>query len=356
MSTWIWAAVLVASAVLTHWGAERLAKPLGKLTRQWGITGAAAGALVALFTAGSEVGINTTSALRDVTDIGLGMSLGSNVFAVPLTVLVVYLATRKRRLGGDDGEGNGSGSDGSGSESESGSEDGEASEEHRRHVERHVLHVSKEVVTVLTLPYFGLLALVAVLTLPAPWRGLQPVDAVILLVGYALYLAQAIKRGRGQGEDVSWSRKEIALAVAGVAAMGVGAYFVVRASENLASGLGLSEIVTGLFITALATALPELFGAWSIARSGQVTAATSSVIGDHAVTMTVALVPLALVGLPVENLRLFAVNLAFVGAVPALYAAFIWWGGAETGFQRWQVGALAAVVPVWAAVVYFWAL
>ena len=24
MSTWIWAAVLVASAVLTHWGAERV--------------------------------------------------------------------------------------------------------------------------------------------------------------------------------------------------------------------------------------------------------------------------------------------------------------------------------------------
>jgi cation:H+ antiporter len=165
-----------------------------------------------------------------------------------------------------------------------------------------------------------------------------------------------VKRGRGEGEDVSWSRKEVALAVAGVAALGVGAYFVVRASENVASGLGLSEIVTGLFITALATALPELFGAWSIARSGQVTAATSSVIGDHAVTMTVALVPLALVGLPVEDLRLFAVNLAFVGVVPALYAAFIWWGGAEKGFRRWQVAALAAVVPVWAAVVYFWAL
>ena len=355
MSTWIWAAVLHISAALTHWGAERLAKPLHKLTRQWGLTGAAGGALVALVTAGSEVGINTTSALRDVTDIGLGMSLGSNVFAVPLTVVVVYLATRKRRLGDDEEEGEGSGSEGSGSEG-SGSEDGESPEEHRRHVERHVLRVSKETVTVLTLPYFGLLALVAVLTLPAPWRGLQPLDAAILLVGYALYLTQAIKRGRGEGEDASWSRKEIALAAAGVAAMGVGAYFVVRASENVASGLGLSEIVTGLFITALATALPELFGAWSIARSGQVTAATSSVIGDHAVTMTVALVPLALVGLPLENLRLFATNLAFVGVVPALYAAFIWWGGAEKGFRRWQVAALAAVVPVWAAVVYFWAL
>lgn len=90
MSTWIWAAVLLAAAAVTHWGAERLAKPLGKLTRQWGLTAAAGGALVALVTAGSEIVINTTSALRGATDIGLGMSLGSNVFAVPLTVVYFW--------------------------------------------------------------------------------------------------------------------------------------------------------------------------------------------------------------------------------------------------------------------------
>ena len=320
-------------------------------------TAAAGGALVALVTAGSEVGINTTSALRDVTDIGLGMSLGSNVLAIPLTVTVVYLATRKRRLGEEEEDSDGSGSDGSGSDgSGSSSEAGEGADEHRRHVENHFLPVAKETVTVLTLPYFGLLALVAVLTLPAPWRGLQPIDAVFLVAGYALYLTQALKRGKGEGEKGSWSRKEVALAVAGVAAMGVGAYFVVRASENIALGLGLSEIVTGLFITALATALPELFGAWSIARSGQVTAATSSVSGDHAVTMTVALVPLALVTLPIEDLRLFSVNLAFVAILPAVYAALIHWGSDEHGFTRGQVVALDATYLVYLAVMFLWVL
>ena len=352
MSTWVWGIVLLVAATVSHWGAERLAKPLHKLTRQWGLTAAAGGALVALVTAGSEIGINTTSALRDVTDIGLGMSLGSNVLAIPLTVTVVYLATRKRRLGEEEEDSDGSGSDGSGSSSEA----GEGADEHRRHVENHFLPVAKETVTVLTLPYFGLLALVAVLTLPAPWRGLQPIDAVFLLAGYALYLAQALKRGKEEGEKGSWSRKEVALAVAGVAAMGVGAYFVVRASENIASGLGLSEIVTGLFITALATALPELFGAWSIARSRQVTAATSSVIGDHAVTMTVALVPLALVTLPIEDLRLFSVNLAFVALLPAVYAALIHWGSDEHGFTRGQVVALDATYLVYLAVMFLWVL
>ncbi len=357
MSTWVWGIVLLVAATVSHWGAERLAKPLHKLTRRWGLTAAAGGALVALVTAGSEVGINTTSALRDVTDIGLGMSLGSNVLAIPLTVTVVYLATRKRRLGEEEEDSDGSGSDGSGSDgSGSSSEAGEGADEHRRHVENHFLPVAKETVTVLTLPYFGLLALVAVLTLPAPWRGLQPIDAVFLVAGYALYLTQALKRGKGEGEKGSWSRKEVALAVAGVAAMGVGAYFVVRASENIASGLGLSEIVTGLFITALATALPELFGAWSIARSRQVTAATSSVIGDHAVTMTVALVPLALVTLPIEDLRLFSVNLAFVALLPAVYAALIHWGSDEHGFTRGQVVALDATYLVYLAVMFLWVL
>jgi cation:H+ antiporter len=338
MSTWIWGIVLLVAATVSHWGAERLAKPLHKLTRRWGLTAAAGGALVALVTAGSEVGINTTSALRDVTDIGLGMSLGSNVLAIPLTVTVVYLATRKRRLGEEEEDSDDSGSDDLGS----GSEAGEGADEPRRHVEDHFLPVAKETVTVLTLP--------------APWRGLQPIDAVFLLAGYALYLAQALKRGKEEGEKGSWSRKEVALAVAGVAAMGVGAYFVVRASENIASGLGLSEIVTGLFITALATALPELFGAWSIARSGQVTAATSSVIGDHAVTMTVALVPLALVTLPIEDLRLFSVNLAFVALLPAVYAALIHWGSDEHGFTRGQVVALDATYLVYLAVMFLWVL
>lgn len=349
MSTWIWAIVLLVSASAAYWGAEQLAQPLHKLTRQWGFSAAAGGALIALVTAGSEIGINTISAIRGVSDIGLGMSLGSNIIAIPLTVSVVYLATRRARLGTNEQEKKAE-------ETESTREETEGTDQHRRHQDEHFLRVRRETVTVLTLPYFALLGLVALLTLPAAWRGLQPVDAALLLGGYVLYLAQALLRGRKQGEGVSWSRKEIGLALGGVLVLAGGAYFVVRASENLAAGLGLSEIVTGLFITAIATALPELFGAWSVARSGQVTAATSSVIGDHAVTMTVALVPLALVTVRIEDFQLFWVNLIFVALMPATYAVLIHSGSEEHGFKRWQVLALDGVYLAYLAVMLIWVL
>jgi hypothetical protein len=71
---------------------------------------------------------------------------------------------------------------------------------------------------------------------------------------------------------------------------------------------------------------PEVFATWSVARSGQVTAGTASVIGDHTVTMTVAFVPLALVTVPVQNFRLFRVNLLFVILLPVAYAASLHWG------------------------------
>ena len=112
----------------------------------------------------------------------------------------------------------------------------------------------------------------------------------------------------------------------------------------------------GLFITGPMAVLPEIFAVWSVARSGQVTSATASVIGDHVVTMTIAFLPLALVGLPVQDLQLFAVNLGFVFLVPAAYAALIHWGHEEHGFTRRQVMALDGIYVAYVAVMLFWVL
>jgi cation:H+ antiporter len=346
MTYLLWVPVLLAAVWAAHWGAEHLAAPLKKLRKKWGISVAAGGALIGIASASPEVGIATSAALRGVSDIGLGSSLGSNVIAIPIMVVVAYVATRKRRLGGDNDEGDGD--DGRGGDGENG--------DHERHLREKLIRVDGQAVTVQALPYLGLVALFAVLTLPAPWRGLQPLDAALLGAGYLAYAAQAFLRGREEGEDVDWSKKEIALAVGGVVALVVGAYFTVLATENVVSGLGIQNVVGGLFITAPMAALPEAFATWSVTRSGQVTPAVTSVIGDHAATLTLSFVPLALVTLPVENLRLFAMNLAGVALVAVLYAAFVWWGGREKGFTRWEVVTLAAVAPLWAVAVVLWGL
>ena len=330
MNTWLWALVLIVAVWAAHWGAEHLAHPLKKLRKQGGFSVAAGGALVGLAAASPEIGINISSAIAGVSDIGLGTMFGSNVIAIPIMVVTAYLATRhlKKKKG---------------------------HKRHQQHLKEHLLKVDPRAVTVQALPYLLIVAVVALLTVPAPWRGLQAVDGWIMLAVYLVYLAQALLRGRKEKEEVEWKKKEIWLAVAGVLVLGAGAFFTVRATENIVSALGLSNIIGGLFITAPMAALPEVFATWSVAKSGQVTSSVTSVIGDHAVTLTVAFFPLAMVGVPVNNFPLFATVLCFVGLVGILYAAFIHWGAKEQqqGFKRWQVFVLAAVVVVYVGVILF---
>lgn len=348
MSTWIWVLVLVAAVWAAHWGAEHLAHPLKKLRRQWGFTAAAGGSFIGLAAASPEIGINVASAITGVADIGLGEAIGSNILAIPLVVTVAYIATRRRRLGHQE----------KGREAQENESNGEGGSEpeHERHIRHHVLRIRRRAVTVQALPYLAIIVLFAALTLPAGWRGLQPLDGFILLGAYAVYLAQALLRGREEGEGVEWSPKEVLLALAGLGVLALGAFFTVRATENIVSALGIQQIVGGLFITGPMAVLPEMFAVWSVAGSGQVTSATASVIGDHVVTMTIAFLPLALVGLPVQDLQLFAVNLGFVFLVPAAYAALIHWGHEEHGFTRAQVMALDGIYVGYVAVMLFWVL
>ena len=339
MSAWIWALVLIAAVWVAHWGAEQLAHPLKKLRRQWGFTAAAGGSFIGLAAASPEIGINIASAVTGVAEIGLGAAIGSNILAIPLVVTVAYVATRSRMLG-----------------SAEGGDEGESEAEHQRHVQHHVLGIHKRAVTVQALPYLAIIALFAALTVPAGWRGLQPLDGAILLGAYVIYLAQALLRGREEGESVDWRRKELLLALAGLGMLALGAFFTVRATESIVAALGIQQIVGGLFITGPMAVLPEVFAVWSVSRSGQVTSATTSVIGDHVVTMTVAFLPLALIGLPVEDLQLFSVNLAFVFLVPAVYAAMVHWGHEEHGFTRWQVAVLDSIYVAFLAVMLFWVL
>lgn len=352
----LWVPVLLAAVWAAHWGAEHLSEPLKKLRRQWGFSVAAGGSFIGIAAASPEIAINTTSALQGVTEIGLGVMLGSNIIAIPAMVATAYLFTRRRNLsegssaqGGNGGE-SGGGNQGSGSSGESGA----GHENHGEHIEKHILAVDHTAVTVQALPYLVIIAIVAVLTLPIPGRGLQPIDGWVMLAVYLVYLAQALLRGRQESEKAEWKGREIWMAVAGVAALVAGAFFTVLSTENIVQGLGISRIIGGLFITAPVAALPEIFATRSVARSGQVTSAVTSVIGDHAVTLTLAFLPLALVTLNIQNVLLFKVNLVFVALMPTLYAAFIHWGGSEHGFRRWQVFALLGTLALWVFLIVFW--
>ncbi len=318
----LWGFVLLGAVWAAHWGADQLAEPLKKLRSQWGLTEAAGAAFVALATASPEVGINASSAISGLKDIGLGNLLGSNIVSVPALVTVVYIASRvhsPRRSG--------------------------------PHLPPPALQVKPEALTVQALPYLAIVGLAALLTVPAPWRGLQPIDGWIMLAAYLAYVAQAILRYRREGEAVRWGKQELILAVLGVVVLAVGAYFTVIATENIVGELGLSQLIGGLFITSTMSILPEVFATWSVSKSGQVTAATTGVIADNAVTMTLAFFPLALVTLPVQDFLLFSVNLAFVAILGIVYAAEIYWGAQKNSFELWEVLVLDGIYVAYLAVI-----
>ncbi|MEC4813767.1 MAG: sodium:calcium exchanger [Scytonema sp. PMC 1069.18] len=330
MSVFLWIMVLVAAALAAHWGADKIAEPLKKLRQMWGLSEAAGAAFVALATASPEVGTNIVSAAQGLKDIGLGNLLGSNIISVPAIVTVAYIASRK------------------------GSRNGSSSNRRRRR--DRAMRVKPEALYVQALPYLAIIALAALLTVPKPWRGLQPIDGWIMFIAYFIYLAQAILRQRQNGESVEWTKKEVIAATLGIVTLGLGAYFTVTATENIVSALGISEIIGGLFITSTMSIAPEVFATWSVAKSGQVTSATTNVIADNTVTMTLAFVPLALVGLPIDNMLLFTVNLSFVALLGAVYALLIYQGTEKYSFELWEVATLIGVYLLYLIIMIFWVL
>lgn len=94
LNSWLWVGGLIVGVFSAHWGAEQLSDPLKKLRKQWGLTAVAGGAFVGLAASSPEIGVNVVSAWRGVSDIGLGVMLGSNIVAIPLVVTTAYFASR----------------------------------------------------------------------------------------------------------------------------------------------------------------------------------------------------------------------------------------------------------------------
>lgn len=322
MQILLWSLVLLASVWSAHWGSDQLAEPLQKLRRQWGLSEAAGAAFVAFATASPEIGTNTASALQGLSDIGLGNLLGSNIISVPVIVLISYLASR-------------------------------SAAKKNGQQKKHYLQVKSEALKVQAIPYIIIIALAAILTVPKPWRGLQPIDGWIMLIAYFIYIAQAIFRERQSSKKVNWRKNEILVAIAGVLVLAIGAYFIVTATERLVSLLNISRIIGGLFITSTLSIAPEVFATWKVAKSGQVTAATTSVIADNTATMTLALFPLALAGLQIKDIRLFVVNLSFVALLGIIYAAFIYWGKQKYSFELYEVLILILTYFIYLALMVF---
>jgi len=99
-----------------------------------------------------------------------------------------------------------------------------------------------------------------------------------------------------------------------------------------------------------------VFATWKVTRRGEVDAGITSTLGDNTVTMTLALVPPALVGLSLQDVPLTALSVVFAAFMPAYYAVAIKRTKNATGtagFRRGQLWVFGGAVVMYLAAALF---
>ena len=295
----MWVILLAAGIGAMQWGTSRASTALDAYRARAGLRATVAGALLGVATAAPEISVNLASVAFGWPDLGLGTALGSNVPALPLVFLIAWLSLRltSARAAGTTTGSLRPGPTGAASTGETATP-----------------VVAVAAVTVQALPYLLVVMLLAGLTLPPGWAGLQPLDALLLLVAWGVYLARALLRPRWAAEPSPRVKISIdrATLLAGPA-IALGALASVVAAQRLGGTFGASDLVVGLFGIGLLCALPESFAAWGLTREGKTTIAVSTAMADGIVSLTVALVPPALAGTMVGDVPLYLANLAFLG-------------------------------------------
>ena len=172
---------------------------------------------------------------------------------------------------------------------------------------------------------------------------LGPLDGIILLLGFALFMTYTLLQVRktgasnqpepsGQSEPASLHSPSaqpgtsgekpvwvnIGWVVFGLAALVLGSNIFVDHASNLALALGISEGVVGLTVVAGGTSLPELATSVVAARKGQSAMAIGNVIGSNVFNillilgLTATISPLAIEGVTSLDMGVMLVSAVLV--------------------------------------------
>jgi cation:H+ antiporter len=287
-----WIALVVAGIAAMQWGAARAAGALDAYRDAAGLRGAVAGTLLGVATATPEISVNVASVAFGWPDLGLGAALGSNVPALPLVFALAWLSLRTAPRPPPVPDGG-----------------------------RTPL-VKAAAAPIQAVPYLAVVLLLALLTLPPRWAGLQPVDGAILVAAWILYAAHALAQPRRRPTAPAAAvPRALRAGVLALPAIAVGALAAVVAARRLGEAFGASDLVVGLFVIGLLCALPESFAAWRLAREGKTTTAVATAMADGIASLTLALVAPAIAGAGVGNVALYVLNLALLVFVLLAYLA-----------------------------------
>ena len=292
------ALMLLAGLALLIWGADFLVKGASRVAAGFGISPLVIGLTVVAFgTSSPEMAISVSSAWKGEADIAVGNVIGSNIFNVLFILGLSALITP--------------------------------------------LVVSKQLVKVDVPIMIGVSVLAFLLSMDgliAFWEGLVLFAGV---VGYTLF---AIRLGRASGDDgeaVDGSERwavNIAMIVFGLILLVLGSRWLVTAAIEIATAMGVSELVIGLTIVAAGTSMPEVATSITAAIRGQRDIAVGNVVGSNIFNILAVLGLTAIVapgGLPVSDAAIrFDYPVMMAVAIACLPIFFVGYT-----IQRWE-GAL----------------
>lgn len=289
------ALTLIAGLALLIWGADFLVKGASRVAAGFGISPLVIGLTVVAFgTSSPEMAISVSSAWKGEADIAVGNVVGSNIFNVLFILGLSALITP--------------------------------------------LLVSKQLVKVDVPIMIGVSVLALVLSIDgriAFWEG------AVLFAGVIAYTIFAIRLGRASGDtgeaidgaDRTWMN--IAMIVFGLILLVLGSRWLVAAAIEIATALGVSELVIGLTIVAAGTSMPEVATSITAAIRGQRDIAVGNVVGSNIFNILAVLGLTAMVapgGLPVSEAAIhFDYWVMIAVAVACLPIFFVGYT-----IQRWE--------------------
>ena len=150
------------------------------------------------------------------------------------------------------------------------------------------------------------------------------IDGIILLVGFAVFMAYTLWQARsGKAESADEVKQQtpwlsVLFIVLGLAGLVFGSNLFVDSASSVATSLGVSESVIGLTIVAGGTSLPELATSVVAARKGQSAIAIGNVIGSNVFNIllilgaTAAISPLQMEGITLVDIGVMLGSITLV--------------------------------------------
>lgn len=235
-------AYILIGVIAVLWGADKFTDGAAAIARKMNIPEIVIGlTIVAMGTSAPELFTSVVSALKGSTGLALGNIVGSNIFNSLFIVGAAAAAVAPIPI--------------------------------------------SQVTIVKDIPF----ALVSSLLLTAVCLdgNLTRLDSLLLLIGFALFLAYTLQMARNGTTEDSKSEtsqalwKNILFIIIGLACLIVGSNLFVNGASIVAEQLGVSDAIIGLTIVAGGTSLPELATSIISARKGQSGIAIGNVVGSN---------------------------------------------------------------------------